>query len=90
MQKAAAKVFFGKDISSSYSEALKHFTKAAEGHGKPWNKNSWMIAQCLVKSKSGKDVAGAKAIMQKILASDDADIFKGEIAEFCAKKKIQL
>lgn len=90
MEKAAAKIFFGKDISSKYSEALGFFKKVSENKKKPWMKNEWMIAQCLVLSSSVKDVNTAKAIMVKILASDSADALQEQIHAFCKKKKIKL
>lgn len=95
MEKAAAKVIFGKELSSSYSEALVHFAKAKEVsptmEGKPWFKNDWMIAQCLVKSKKSKDVAGATQLIKGILSDEEGKTQFGEdIEEFCKKKKIKL
>ena len=57
LEKMAAKVLFGgKELKSSYEEALAHFSKAKAARplkddGKPWFLNDWMIAQCLVKTK---------------------------------------
>lgn len=96
VQRTAAKVMFGKDLKSSYEEALIHFAKAKEVSGgknpmgEPWFKNDFMIAQCLAKQKK-KDVEGAKQLFQAILADErGAAGFEEDIAAFCKKKKISL
>jgi len=87
LEKTAAKVIFGKELKSSYEEALVHFQKAAGE--KPWPKNDWMMAKCLAKQKA-KNLDGAKALIAKIMASDDGEAFADEIGAFCKKYKITM
>jgi hypothetical protein len=81
-------VLFGKDISSSYEEALENFKRAAAANPADWPKNDWMMAQCLAKQKK-KDTEGAIKLMQKVLASD-AEGYGEEIQAFAKKNKIEV
>jgi len=89
MEKTAAKVLFGKELKSSYEEALEHFKAAGAAKNAPWPKNDWMIAQCLVKQKK-KDIEAAKPLIAKVMASDDGEMFAEEITAFLKKRKITL